>query len=98
MSTKEAYNQKIIAVLEAEILKFGEFRELEKRLPAEERTKHAERVEVIEQKIRVARSKLKELEAVDEGTWEQLVEGIEHTWTALQDTLQDAITTFAKKH
>ena len=98
MNTKEAYKQKIDAVLKAEILKFGEFKDRAKRLPAGARKKHAEHVKVIEQKVGAAKGKLKELDEAHEAVWEELIEGIEHTWTTLQSTLQDAVASFKEEH
>lgn len=98
MSKKEAYKQKIDAVLKAEIIKFGEFKDQAKKLPAEARKKHAKHVEAIEQKVGAAKGKLKELDEAHEAVWEELVEGIEHTWTTLQSTLQDAVASFKEEH
>ena len=98
MSTKEAYKQKIDALLKAEILKFGEFKDQAEKLPTDARNRHAEHVEAIERKVDAAKSKLKELEEIGEDTWEQLIEGIEHTWTTLQSTVEDAVASFKHDH
>ena len=98
MSTKEAYKQKIDALLKAEILKFGEFKDQAEKLPTDARKRHAEHVEAIERKVDAAKSKLKELEEIGEDTWEQLIEGIEHTWTTLQSTVEDAVASFKHDH
>ena len=50
---------------------------------------HAKSVEDLELKLNAAKARLQELEEADGNAWEPLKEGIEHTWTDLQSTLEN---------
>lgn len=94
MSTKDAYKQKIDADLELVQAKLTEFKAQAKSLSADARIRHARHVEDLERKAAATKAKLQELDEAGDETWEQLKVGVENTWSVLQSTLEDAVTTF----
>lgn len=51
-------------------------------------------IEALEQRIEEAKQRLHELNLSPGGVTEQIVKGVEDTWSALQDSIQDAVSTF----
>jgi len=98
MSTKEAYKKKIDAELDTVQEKLARFKAQGIDFTAETRAKHAKHVKELEQKLDSTKARLREIEKADEHVWEQLRDGFEDTWTTLQDTLENMITSFAEPH
>lgn len=71
-----------------------EVKAMEKGLSPDSRLRLTKRVDDLEYRIDGIKAKLKELGEADEHTWEDLKDGIEHIWGALQSALQDTITNF----
>lgn len=97
MSEKDAFLKKINSDLEAVQIKFSEFKAQANRLRLEDQIKqHAKHVADLERKVNATKAKLKEMGAASEDTWELLTDGVTNTWTDLQSTLEDTVTTFEK--
>ena len=62
------------------------------------KSEYARNVNAVEQKVVEARTKLQELDRVQENTWEQFRSGVEATRCALQISLKDAFASFEAKH
>jgi hypothetical protein len=94
MSTKEAYKQKIEAELELAQAKLDEFKAQAKISTADARIKHAKLVDEIEQKVGATKAKLKQLGETSEEAWEQLKDGVESAWGALNVAVRNAAAKF----
>lgn len=95
MNEKIAFHEKINTELELVQIRFAEYKAQAKRLKIEAQVRqHAKHVEDLERKVNATRSKLRELNEADDDSWELLKDGVENTWTDLQFTLQDAVSTF----
>jgi hypothetical protein len=88
MSTKEQYVEKH----QAEIDKWNaEIEKLEAQITeisaeADAKSSHAEQMTVLRQHRDEAKAKLAEIQAARDDRWEDLKEGMEHTWTAIKDS------------
>jgi CRISPR/Cas system-associated protein Csx1 len=98
MSTKQAYKKKIDAELDTVQEKLTRFKAQGTDFTAETRVKHAKHVKELEQKLDATKAKLREIEKADDHVWEQLRNGFEDTWTTLQATLEDMITSYSDPH
>jgi predicted nucleic acid-binding Zn-ribbon protein len=94
MSTRVAYKQKIESEFELIQARFAEFKARGKSLTADARIKHAKQVEDLEQRVDATKAKLKELGEANEDVWEELKDGVENSWGALQSAVQDVVTHF----
>ncbi len=95
MNEKVAFHEKINSELESVQIRFAEFKAQARRLKIEAQIKqHAKYVEDLEEKVNATKARLKELKESDDDSWELLKDGVENTWTELQSTLQDTVTTF----
>jgi len=59
---------------------------------------NAARRDVLQQRIEEAKNRLLNLNYPHESIPEEVVTGVEKSWGALQDSLQDAISTFEGQH
>lgn len=91
MRNRDAYTKKIYTELELVQIRFAEFKAKGQNFDPATRAKHNQHVEKIEQHIIATKAKLKELNDAHDDTWENLVDGVENTWTELQSILEDAI-------
>lgn len=96
MNTKGAYTQKIEAELELGQARLAEFKARAKSLTADARIQHAKQVDDLEQRVDSMKAKLKELGNAGEDAWEQLKDGAENSWGALQSAVQGVATNFKK--
>ncbi len=95
MRNRDAYKKKIYTELEIVQARFADFKAQGQNLDTATKAKHNRHVEKVEQHIIATKAKLKELDAAhDDDAWEELVDGVENTWTVLQSTLEDAVTSF----
>ena len=94
MRNRDAYKKKIFTELEIVQARFAEFKAQGQNLDTATQAKHNRHVEKVEQHIIATKVKLKELNAAHDDVWEELVDGVENTWTELQSTLKDAVTSF----
>ncbi len=96
MSTKEAYKEKIAAEVDLAQAKLAELKAQARSSAADARIKYDDQIDKLQQKVNAARGKLKELGEAGEDSWEQLKDGIEHTWNDLNSTVRDAVARFKK--
>jgi hypothetical protein len=94
MRNREVYKKKIYTELEIVQARFAEFKAQGQNLNTATRARHNRHVEKVEQHVIATEAKLKELNAAHDDVWEELVDGVENTWTELQSTLKDAVTSF----
>jgi len=94
MLKRYTYREKINTELEIVEARFATFKFKAKHLTSGDRLEHAKHVEEIEKHVEATKAKLRELDEARDDVWEELSEGVEHTWGALQATLQDAVENF----
>ncbi len=94
MRNRDAYKKKIFSEFELVQARFAEFKAHGKSLDADTQVKHKRHVEKVEQHVTATKAKLQELNAAHDDVWEELVVGVEHSWTVLQSTLKDAVKSF----
>lgn len=92
MWNRDAYKKKIYTELELVQIRFAQFKAQGQNFDTATRARHNQHVEKVEQHIIATKAKLKELDAVPDDMWEELVDGVENTWTELQSILEDTIT------
>ncbi len=98
MRNRDVYTKKIYNELELVQIRFAKFKAQEQNFDTATRAKHNQHVEKVEQHIIATKAKLKELNAAhDDDMWEELVDGVENTWTKLQSILEDAIANSPSK-
>lgn len=98
MSDKEQLQKKLENDVEVAQVKLAEIKATIARKAASVQVANSIRIEVFEQRIEEAKQRLFELKRSSDSLPEQLVEGVEDTWRALQDSLQDAVSTFEGEH
>ncbi len=94
MRNRDVYKKKIYTELELVQTRFAQFKAQGKNFDTATRARHNQHVEKVEQHIIATKAKLKELDAAHDDVWEELVDGVENTWTVLQSTLADAVASF----
>jgi len=94
MRNRDDYKKKIFTELELVQIRFAEFKAKGQNFDTDTRATHNRHVEKVEQNIIAKKAKVKELDAAHDDVWEELVDGVENTWTELQSTLEDAVTSF----
>ena len=97
MQKRYNYREKINTKLEIVEARFAKFKFEAKNLNSGDRLGHAKHVEKIEKNVEATKAKLRELDEAHDGAWEELADGVENTWKALQSTLDDAVTSFEGK-
>jgi len=95
MQKRYTYREKIDTELEIVEARFAKFKAEAKHLNSGDRLGHARHVEKIEKNVEATKVKLRELNEAHDDVWEELADGVENTWKALQATLDDAVTSFA---
>jgi chaperonin cofactor prefoldin len=94
MSTKKIFKLKMeteIARVQSELEKF---RIRGMAFTAGAKDKHDEHVAELERKLDATKVRLRELDSAEEHVWENLKDGVEDIWGALQAALQDAVENF----
>lgn len=94
MRNRDEYKKKIYTELEIVQARFADFKAQGQNFDTATRARHNQQVEKVEQHIIATEAKLKELDAAHDDVWEELVDGVENTWTVLQSTLEDAVKSF----
>lgn len=94
MRNRDEYKKKIYTELEIVQARFADFKAQGQNFDTATRARHNQQVEKVEQNIIATEAKLKELDAAHDDVWEELVDGVENTWTVLQSTLEDAVKSF----
>ncbi|MBU0945532.1 MAG: hypothetical protein KJ804_02430 [Proteobacteria bacterium] len=94
MSTKEAYQEKIAAEMELALAKLAELKAQARSSAADARIKYSKQIETLEQEVIAIRSKVKEMAAAGDDSWEQLKYGVEQGWSALNTAVQDAVAKY----
>jgi uncharacterized protein YgiM (DUF1202 family) len=94
MSTKKAYQEKIEAEVELALAKLAELKARARTSAADAHIKYGKQIDTLEQEVVTIRSKVKEMDAAGEDSWEQLKYGVEHGWSALSTAVQDTVTKY----
>jgi hypothetical protein len=94
MRNRDDYKNKIYTELELVQIRFAQFKAQGQNFDTDIRARHNRHVEKVEQHIIATNAKFKELNAAHDDVWEELVDGVENTWTDLQSALKDAVTSF----
>lgn len=94
MSDKKLLQKKLENDVELAQVKLAEFKAKVKSTAIAVKVANNIRIEVLEQSITQAKQRLFELNRATGSLPEQIVEEVEDTWSALQDSLQDAVSTF----
>lgn len=94
MRNRDDYKNKIYSELELVQIRFAEFKAQGKNYDTDIGARHNRHVKKVEQHIIATNAKLNELNAAHDDVWEELVDGVENTWTDLQSALKDAVTSF----
>lgn len=94
MSTKQDYQEKIEAEVELALAKLAELKVRARTSAADARIKYGQQIDTLEQEVVAIRSKVKEMAAAGEDSWERLKNGVEHGWSALNTAVQDAVAKY----
>ena len=98
MSNKKILVEKIEKDIELAQSKLTDFKAQMKSGTAAVRAENDERIHVLQQRIEEAKTRLLELSRLHESVPEQIIDGVEDAWSALQDSLRDAVSTFEGHH
>jgi hypothetical protein len=98
MSNKKSLLEKIEKDLELAQTKLIDFKAQMTSGTAVVRAENTERIHILQQRIEEAKTRLFELSHLPESVPEQIIDGAEDTWRALQDSLRDAVSTFEGHH
>ncbi len=98
MSNKKLLLEKIEKDLEQAQKKLIDFKAQMKSGTAAVRAENTERIHILQQRIEEAKTRLSELNHLPESVPEQIIDGAEDAWRALQDSLRDAVSTFEGHH
>ncbi len=96
MSSKEDYQEKIEAEMELALATLAKLKAQARTSTADARIKYSKQIDTLEQEVVAIRSKVKEMAAAGEDSWEQLKYGVEHGWSALSTAVQDAVAKYKK--
>ncbi len=91
MLKRFSYRKKIDTELEIVEARFATFKAEAKHYTSGDRLGHAKHVEKIKKHVEATKAKLRELDDAHDDVWEELADGVENTWKALQATLRDVI-------
>lgn len=94
MSDKEILQEKLKNDVEQAQIKLAEFKAKIKSVAGGVRSENVGRIDLLEKRIEEAKQRLLELNRTQGSVPEQIIEGVEDTWSALQDSLQDVVSTF----
>ncbi|AGF77558.1 hypothetical protein UWK_00984 [Desulfocapsa sulfexigens DSM 10523] len=94
MRNRDAYKKEKHTALELVQIRFAEFKAQGHNFDTATQARLNRHVEKVEQHINATKAKLKKLDAAHDDMWEELVDGVENTWTVLQSTLEDAVASF----
>lgn len=99
MHTKETFKKDVESGVRGVHVKLLELRIKAKKTKADMRGKHDEHLDLLEDKMKKTEQQLTLIDEVNEQhAWEELRQGVEDSWAALQDSLQDAISSFEGHH
>lgn len=98
MSTRTTMSETMERDIELAQAKLTYFKTQMKGGTAALRAENDERIHLLQQRIEEAKTRLLELNRDHESVGEQLVDGVEDAWRALQDSLRDAVATFEGHH
>lgn len=93
MSTK-AYQEKIEAEMELAQAKLAKLTAQTRSSAADASIKYSKQIETLRQEVIAIRSKVKEMAAAGDDSWERLKYGVEHGWRALNTAAQDAVAKY----
>lgn len=91
MSTQQDFQEKIEAEVELALAKLADLKARARTSAADARIKYGKQIDTLEQEVVAIRSKVNEMAAAGEDSWEQLKYGVEHGWSALSTAIQDAV-------
>jgi len=94
MNLQEAYKKKAETELELAQARVVEFRAKAKNLNAEMHLNYAKQLDDFEDRIGIAKSKLKELGEAGEDAWEKLKDGVESALRSSSASLRDIADKF----
>lgn len=94
MSTKEAYQEKLEAEVELALATLAKLKARARTSTADAHIKYSKQIDTLEQEVIAIKSKVKEMAAAGEDSWEQLKYGVEHGWSALSTAVQDAVAKY----
>lgn len=98
MRDKALLQEKLTNDLELAQVKLAELKAKTKSTAIGVQAANDVRIEVLEQRIEEAKQRLLELNRITGSVPEQIAEGVEGAWSALQDSLQDVVSTFDGEH
>jgi len=98
MSAKEIFRKQIEVEVEVAQVQLTMLKSLVSCLTAQPDSEYARYIDAVERRVIETRTKLRELDRVQENTWEQFKGGVETTWRALQNSLKEAFASFEAKH
>ena len=98
MNTKKALREKIEVEVEVAQVQLTMLKSLASCLTEQSHCEYSRTIDAVERRVTETRSKLMELDMVQENTWEQFRDGVEATWNALQISLKDAFASFEAKN
>lgn len=95
MHTKETFKKDVESEVRGVQVKLLELRVKAKKARADVRGGYVEHINLLEDKMKKTEHQLNMIDEIDDQhAWEELRHGVEDSWAALQDTLQDAISSF----
>lgn len=98
MSDIKILQKKLENDVELAQAKLAEFKAKIKSVAGGARSENVGRIDLLESRIEEAKQRLLELNRTTGSVPEQIAQGVEDTWSALQDSLQDAVSTFEGHH
>lgn len=98
MSNKKMLQEKLEKDVELAQTKLAEFKAKINSVAGGVRSENVGRIDLLERRIEEAKQRLLELNRTTGSVPEQIVQGVEDSWSALQDSLQDAVSTFEGHH
>lgn len=99
MHTKDTFKKDVESEVSGVRAKLVELRIKAKNASPDMRGKYDEYINLLEDKVKKTEQQLEMIDEVNEQhAWEELRHGIEDSWAALQDSFQDAISSFEGHH
>ena len=94
MQKRADYSRKMYSELETAETRLADFKAKVEKLTAGDREEHGRHVEKIEKNVEATKAELRKLDEAHDSVWEEFADGVENTWKDLQDSLEDAVTSF----
>ncbi len=99
MHTKDIFKKDVESGIRGVQVKLLELRVKAKTAKADKRGGYDDHINLLEDKVKKTAQQLNMIDEVNEQhAWEELRNGVEDSWAALQESLQDAISSFEGHH